>query len=100
MNTPDASKIIFIQIKIQIMIQKYALACTLLAFVVISACNKKTETQKEILVQSPDAKIKIQFLLNDSLMPSYKVSYNDKAIINLSTLGVSLKDMPNLSKDF
>ncbi|TAH26864.1 MAG: glycoside hydrolase family 97 protein [Cytophagales bacterium] len=66
---------------------------------IIYGCNK-TNQQTSIKINSPDSLIEISFLLNDTLSPIYKVTYKGKTIIDSSSLGFTLKDFPNLAKDF
>lgn len=49
---------------------------------------------------SPSKKISLDFKLNDSGKPIYSVSYLSQKIINPSFLGVELKDIDDLDKDF
>lgn len=64
-------------------------------------CDSKTDTKQQILnIQSPDKSIGISFSLNDSLAPTYQVSYNNKEVIAPSTLGFEFKDLAPLNNNF
>ncbi|MEO0581388.1 MAG: glycoside hydrolase family 97 protein [Bacteroidota bacterium] len=47
---------------------------------------------------SPDEQIKIDFLLTEEGQPAYAVSFKGKTVVDTSTLGFDLRDMPALGK--
>ncbi len=51
-------------------------------------------------VQSPSKNITLDFSLNAQGEPVYQVTYKDKEVIKPSKLGISLKDMPQLTSGF
>lgn len=51
-------------------------------------------------VQSRSEDITLDFLLNAQGEPVYQVTYKDKEVIKPSKLGISLKDMPQLTSGF
>jgi len=55
-------------------------------------------SSKEYTVFSPSNKVKLNFALSGEKQPSYSVYFNDKPIINPSTLGFDFKDMESLGK--
>src|SRR5688500_3827268 len=73
---------------------------TLIALLFISsqAVGGKPK-DKPINIQSPNGKVKIQFLLKDGAA-FYRVQYLNKILINNSRLGFTLKEQPALDKDF
>ena len=50
-------------------------------------------------ISSPGGIVKVNFNLEDGV-PTYSVDYKEKAVINPSTLGLELKDSPNLTDGF
>ena len=73
---------------------------TLIALLFISypaVCGK--QKAKPINIESPNGKVKIQFLLKDGTA-FYRVQYLNKILINNSRLGFTLKEQPALDKDF
>lgn len=55
-------------------------------------------SNKEYTVFSPSNKVKLNFALSSEKQPSYSVYFNDKPIINPSTLGFDFKDMESIGK--
>ena len=51
-------------------------------------------------IQSPSGKISLNFKLNSNGQPAYIVNYKNKTVIQESTLGIKLKDKPNLVSNF
>lgn len=52
------------------------------------------------IVKSPDGNIEIQFILTDQNKPAYIVLFDNKTIIDTSTLGFEFKDIEPLNHDF
>ncbi len=51
-------------------------------------------------VSSPNGKIALNFSLNSEGQPTYTVSFNNKTVIEPSTLGFEFENMPELAKGF
>jgi len=51
-------------------------------------------------IQSPSKEIKVEFSLNAEGTPVYKVMYKGEEVVKSSKMGISLKDLPALDKNF
>ncbi|HWS59644.1 MAG TPA: glycoside hydrolase family 97 protein [Flavobacterium sp.] len=51
-------------------------------------------------IESPSKEISVNFKLSVSGQPSYSVNYKNKPVIQESTLGIKLKDKPDLDANF
>ncbi len=60
------------------------------------SCNKRTNL---ISLNSPDGKIKLEFLLKNG-SPYYKINKNNKQVIEKSKLGIILKEEKKLDRNF
>ena len=63
---------------------------------ILSACSNKNGLK----ITSPNTKVLVKFELSNLGELSYSVNYNNKAVINPSTLGFDLKDAPSLKEGF
>jgi uncharacterized protein YkwD len=55
---------------------------------------------QEQTVSTPYKNINLDFKLSDEGKPSYSVTYKLKQIVNISNLGLTLKDASNLETNF
>ncbi len=68
-------------------------SAVVVSFVLLAACNTNTK----LSVQSPSGKIVANFELTGNGQPAYGVLYNQKPVINPSTLGFEFKGLPPIS---
>lgn len=67
-------------------------------FIFFAAIN--SSAQSKVLIQnSPNEKVKFNFSLNNEGVPSYKIYYAGKTVIDSSTIGFEFKDQPQLHKN-
>ena len=66
------------------------------------SCTKKTK--RDLVIGSPNGDIVLSFILDTNKMPSYRVEYKDKLVIDTSHLGFSFQnensDIIDVVKDF
>ena len=68
----------------------------ILFFLLLISCNKSPNL---ISLNSPDGKIKLEFLLEDG-SPYYKINKDNKPVIEKSKLGIILKEEKKLDRNF
>ena len=51
-------------------------------------------------ITSPDGNLRLDFVVNSSGEPVYRLSYKNKAVVNPSKLGLELQDDPGLMDGF
>ena len=69
-----------------------------LLLVAFFAINSSTQGQS-LIQSSPSGKIQIDFSISSEGGPAYKVLYNNKAVIDSSTIGFEFKDQTPLHKN-
>jgi len=78
--------------------KKFILSLTILVAIFLQSCN--LVSTKNLIVSSPNKKIKVKFLLNNKGEIAYLVSYKNKKVIDTSYLGFNLRGAVPLKKGF
>ncbi len=71
---------------------------SLLVFIAFFASISSTQSQS-LIQSSPNGKVQVEFSISSDGVPAYKVLYNNKAIIDSSTIGFEFKDLPPLNRN-
>lgn len=69
--------------------KNHVYALILICFLLLQSCDKKSNTG---LFSNPSETIEVNFGLNNNKTPFYKVSYNNKIVLDSSLLGINVKD--------
>lgn len=64
-----------------------------MTFLITASCSVNNRS-KQLNVVSPDRKVRVNFYLTETGVPAYKLFYNNKTVLNESTLGFEFKDAP------
>lgn len=70
-----------------------------LIMVFLVSCESK-KPNYNLLIASPDGKVKVVFSLDDAGRPTYSVDYGEQSVILPSTMGFEIEGQPALEKDF
>lgn len=67
-----------------------------LSILIMITMNNCSQSPELLTQNSPNAKVKVDFFLTPEGQPAYKIMYDNKVVIDTSTLGFEFKDQPAL----
>ncbi|MHC1705388.1 MAG: glycoside hydrolase family 97 protein [Tenuifilaceae bacterium] len=66
---------------------------------ILIGCNSLIDEQKSVSIKSPSRNISVDFMLLKEGISAYKISFDNKVVIDNSTLGFEFKNAPSLNKN-